>query len=154
MQVELGGISHEASPKQASNKAKEHLKKSHYDAWMKKPQHSFLFKSWEKLKDMDNNLTSQWLTKSNITSHVEGYMCAIQEEEKNTRDVTEKTKQGKREQCGTAKMSCLPSRKLINPTSTRMLPTPKNHNVPHSATQCCCQGDIPHVNETNSETNR
>ena len=87
LQVELGGISHEASPKQASNKAKEHLKKSHYDAWMKKPQHSFLFKSREKLKDMDNNLTSQWLTKSNITSHVEGYMCAIQEEEINTQEL-------------------------------------------------------------------
>ena len=59
LQVELGGISHEASPKQASNKAKEHLKKSHNDAWMKKPQHSLLFKSREKLKDMDNNLPSQ-----------------------------------------------------------------------------------------------
>ena len=87
LQVELGGISHEASPKQASNKAKEHLKKSHYDAWMKKPHHSFLFKSREKLKGMDNNLTSQWLTKSNITSHVEGYVCAIQEEEINTREL-------------------------------------------------------------------
>ena len=87
LQDEFGGNFDEATPKQASTKAKEHLKKSHFDAWMKKPQHSFLFKSREKLKDMDNNLRSQWLTKSNITSHVEGYMCAIQEEEVNTREL-------------------------------------------------------------------
>ena len=44
-----------------------------------------MFKTRERITDMDQEKTNYWLTKSSTTSHVEGYICAIQEEEINTR---------------------------------------------------------------------
>ena len=71
-------------PREATLKTKEALKEGHHEAWAGKPQHYFLFKSRKQLKSMDSKYTKTWLRKSNVTSHMEGYCCAIQEEEINT----------------------------------------------------------------------
>ena len=71
-------------PKEVSKKMKEILKEKHYQAWMDKPQHSYLFKSRKQIKSIHTIDTTCWLRKANITSHMEGYIFATQEEEINT----------------------------------------------------------------------
>ena len=62
------------------------IKDDHFKSWTGKPQHGFLFKTrGERIPDMDTDKTYYWLTKSSTTSHIEGFICAIQEEEINTR---------------------------------------------------------------------
>ena len=72
-------------PKIASRNIKLKIKNDHLNRWNGKPQHGFLFKTRERITDIDHDKTNYWLTKSSTTSHVEGYICAIQEEEINTR---------------------------------------------------------------------
>ena len=83
-QTELQLDFREVEPREASLKAKEVLKEKHHEAWSKKPQHYFLFKSRKQVKTIDSKKTTLWLGKANISSHMEGYCCAIQEEEINT----------------------------------------------------------------------
>ena len=63
-------------PKIAAKKTTMKLKR--LEKWSRKAQHGFLFKTREKIKDADSEKTRYWLIKSNITSHAEGYICAIQ----------------------------------------------------------------------------
>ena len=75
----------ETNSKFASKNIKLKIKNDHLKSWTSKPQHGFLFKTRERITTMDHDKTNYWLTKSSTTSHVEGYICAIQEEEINTR---------------------------------------------------------------------
>ena len=75
----------ESDPKVASKNIKMKIKGDHFKSWTGKAQHGFLFKTRERISDIDPDKTNYWLTKSSTTSHVEGYICAIQEEEINTR---------------------------------------------------------------------
>ena len=73
-------------PKIASKNIKMKIKNDHLNNWTNKNQHGFLFKTRaERINDTDQDKTNYWLTKANNSSHVEGYICAIQEEEINTR---------------------------------------------------------------------
>ena len=72
-------------PKTASRNIKMKIKGDHLKSWIAKAQHGFLFKTRERITDTDPVKTNFWLTKSSTTSHIEGYICAIQEEEINTR---------------------------------------------------------------------
>ena len=83
------------TPKQVSLQVKTVTKKKHYDTWMSKPQHSYLFKSREKIEHIDKPDTNRWLKKANLTSHEEGYYCAIQEEEINTRGLQQRRSKDK-----------------------------------------------------------
>ena len=75
-----------SDPKIASKNIKMKIKNDHLKSWNEKAQHGFLFKTLERISDIDPDSTNYWLTKSSTTSHVEGYIiCAIQEEEINTR---------------------------------------------------------------------
>ena len=74
-----------SDPKIASKNIKMKIKEDHLKCWTGKPQHGFLFKTRERISDIDTERTNYWLLKSSTTSHVEGYICAIQEEEINTR---------------------------------------------------------------------
>ena len=80
----------EFEPKQAALKAKQSLKDLHYTTWMNKPQHSYLFKSREHVTNIDKESTNFWLKKANLTSHEEGYYCAMQEEEINLRGLQQR----------------------------------------------------------------
>ncbi len=74
-----------SDPRIASKNIKKKIKDDHLKSWTGKAQHGFLFKTRERITDIDQDKTNYWLTKSSTTSHVEGYICAIQEEEINTR---------------------------------------------------------------------
>ena len=70
---------------------KNHIRKEHYNSWMEKVTNGFLQKKLTEDTSVDNKATNQWL-KSNMSSHVEGYIMALQEQEINTRDSLKRKK--------------------------------------------------------------
>ena len=59
---------------------KTKLKRDHLEAWKNKPLHSYIFKKIEEDNEIDKEASHQWLH-SGISSHVEGYINAMQEQE-------------------------------------------------------------------------
>ena len=64
---------------------KNNIRKEHYNSWTENVTHGFLQKKLTEDTSVDNKATNQWL-KSNMSSHVEGYILALQEQEINIRD--------------------------------------------------------------------
>ena len=77
-------------PKKLSFKIKQKMKENHLQTWLKKPQHSYLFRNREDSNQVNDSATYLWLKKSSFSSHVEGYLSAIQEEEIFTRSLKSK----------------------------------------------------------------
>ena len=77
-------------PKKISFKIKQKMKENHLKTWLKKPQHDYLFRSREDSNQVNESGTHLWLKKSSFSSHVEGYLSAIQEEEIFTRSLKSK----------------------------------------------------------------
>ena len=69
-----------------SNNMKDAIKRSHEKAWKSKVTHGYYLSQIEKEDDISKVETNAWL-KKRLTSHVEGFIGAIQEQELNTRDV-------------------------------------------------------------------
>ena len=67
--------------KSISKQVKEKIKENHLLAWIEKPQHGYLMRTRKSVKECEEAATNAWMKKSTFTSHVEGYLCAIQEEE-------------------------------------------------------------------------
>ena len=63
---------------------KNQIKNNHHECWLKKSQHGYLFRSYDNIPNKNEKLDKEWLKKGNLSSHVEGYICAIEEEEINT----------------------------------------------------------------------
>ena len=85
LEVTLGITTSEGkSPKQLSKEIKDEIKDNHLTAWKKKPQHGYLFQTRQTVAEVNEDLTNAWMKKSSFSSHVEGYLCAIQEEEIST----------------------------------------------------------------------
>ena len=61
------------------------MKRHHQKSWLEKLQHGYLFKQRQKIKEFENSETNAWLKYFSVSSHVEGYICAIQEEEIDTK---------------------------------------------------------------------
>ena len=72
------------SPKHLGMQLKQKMKENHLKAWTAKIQHGYLFRTRLNVKDTSETHTNAWLKKSTFSSHVEGYICAIQEEELQT----------------------------------------------------------------------
>ena len=53
------------------------------------PQHGYLYRTREKASVI-NEKSSSWLESAPFSSHVQGYLCAIQEEEINCRSLQAK----------------------------------------------------------------
>ena len=64
-----------------SKQVKEKMKENHLQAWVEKPQHGYLMRTRKNVEDCRELATNAWLKKSTFSSHVEGYLCAVQEEE-------------------------------------------------------------------------
>ena len=77
-------------PKKLSFKIKQKMKENHLTTWLKKPQHGYLFRSREDSNHLNESATHLWSKKSSFSSHVEGYLSAIQEEEIFTRSLKSK----------------------------------------------------------------
>ena len=84
----------EVTPRPPSAKIKSKIKKEHLTKWLKKPQHGFLMKTRGTIEDTNHEHSQYWLTKCNLSSHIEGYICAIQEEEINTRGLQQRRSKG------------------------------------------------------------
>ena len=75
----------EPNPKKTSSEVRESLKKQHNISWKNKPQHGYLFNKQQSQPNIDTDTTNTWLNDQFRTSHIEGYICAIQEQEIRTR---------------------------------------------------------------------
>ena len=85
------------TPKMVSARTKKHLKDLHGECWLKKKQHGYLFSKRRDVGNIDVELTNAWHTNSTFSSHVEGSLYAIQEEEINTNYLKHKRSDNKQE---------------------------------------------------------
>ena len=69
---------------------KNEIKLNHYKAWLIKVQHGCLEKTRKNVNKVDKERTNKWLINALFSSHVEGYLFAIQEEEINTNNLKKK----------------------------------------------------------------
>lgn len=67
--------------KSMAKQLKEKLKDNHLSAWIEKPQHGYLMRTRNDVEECQEVETNAWMKRSTFSSHVEGYLCAIQEEE-------------------------------------------------------------------------
>ena len=66
----------EITTKQPSQKMKNQLKQDHFSNWQKKVTHGYNQKSIRENPDIDQSLSVAWFRKSNLSSHMEGYLSA------------------------------------------------------------------------------
>ena len=78
-------IEEDPNPKKLSQNVRDKMKKGHSTAWQEKPQHGYVHRKQSAMPSYDKTLSQRWLNDNNMTSHVEGYLCAIQEQEIRTR---------------------------------------------------------------------
>ena len=64
---------------------KSRLQSGHIRAWTEKNMHGYSKREAEKTTSRDAIASNGWVRSLNLTSHLEGYLCAIQEQEINTR---------------------------------------------------------------------
>jgi len=76
-------------PKLLSQSIKTEIHNSHVKAWHAKPMHGYLSRKMCAL-NTDHSMSNAWTRSHKLTSHVEGYLCAIQEQEIATRYLTQK----------------------------------------------------------------
>ena len=71
--------------KSFSKKTRDVLKKNHVKRWTSMKQHGFVRRKQLEVNDRNEEFSEDWLKMPNMSSHVEGYVFAIQEQEINTR---------------------------------------------------------------------
>ena len=71
----------EITTKRLSQKVTNQLKQDHFKNWQKKVTHGYNQKSIRENPDVDQLLSVAWLRKSNLTSHMEGYLSEVDEQE-------------------------------------------------------------------------
>ena len=70
-----------STTKKASREAIKHkLKQKHLKAWKNKPMHGYIFRKVEVDEEIDTQASHNWLN-TGLSSHVEGYGTALQEQE-------------------------------------------------------------------------
>ena len=85
----FGIIDISREPKAVTTEVRKKMKEKHAEAHNKKPQHGYVERKQQNNSDINQELTNGWL-RSNIPSHVEGYVMAVQEQEIRTRDLQKK----------------------------------------------------------------
>ena len=79
-----------------SVRTKKRLKDLREECWLEK-KHDYLFSKRKDVGNIDVELTNAWHTNSTFSSRVEGFLCAIQEEEINTNYLKHKRSDNKQE---------------------------------------------------------
>ena len=75
----------EVKDERISDKIKNEINKKDKDEWHAKQQHGYLFRKIAEKEDTDHKGSYLWMKKGNLTSHIEGYLCAVQEQEIETK---------------------------------------------------------------------
>jgi hypothetical protein len=75
------------NPKTTAKQVSSTIQSRHLKAWIQKPTHGYLCKQQTMSKNYCSTGTNLWLQSYNIPSHIEGYFCAIQEQEIATRQL-------------------------------------------------------------------
>ena len=70
----------------AKETIKNQVKRKHLEKWKGKPLHNYLFKKIEEQQEIDQRATSEWVN-TGLSSHLEGYAAALQEQEIATRAI-------------------------------------------------------------------
>ena len=65
-------------------KIKTRMQKNNKESWLKQLQHGYLSDSIKEDQVIDQQVTCQWLKAGKFTPHIEGFLCAIHEQEINT----------------------------------------------------------------------
>ena len=60
---------------------KRKMKSNHLDKWINKNQHGYLKRSSKSLQDISNQSTEIWLINAPFSSHTEGFIFPVQQEE-------------------------------------------------------------------------
>ena len=83
------------------------MKKEQEQAWKQKVTHGYIQKKLEEMDEIDMKETNSWL-QLRLTSHLEGYINAIQEQELNTKETRKRREkdQEKRKQMDTTCRVC------------------------------------------------
>ena len=68
----------------AKETIKNQVKRKHLEQWEGKPLHNYLFKKIKEQQEIDQRATSEWMN-TGLSSHLEGYAAALQEQEIATR---------------------------------------------------------------------
>ena len=76
--------SNDTHSKEITLNIKNQIKNNYHECWLKKSQQDYFFRSYDNIPNKNEKLNNEWLKKGNLTSRIEGYICAIQEEEINT----------------------------------------------------------------------
>ena len=92
---------------QGDAKIKDSMKKEQEQAWKQKVTHGYMPKKLEEMDEIDMKETNSWL-QLRLTSHLEGYINAIQEQELNTKETRKRREkdQEKRKQMDTTCRVC------------------------------------------------
>lgn len=83
-------LDEQSNPKQITAEVKKILKENHAKSWKEKSQHGYIIQKQELQSNYDKSFSNNWLTDKFMSSHVEGYICAIQEQEIRTRQLDKK----------------------------------------------------------------
>ena len=73
-----------------SESIRREMKNKHSKSCTSMPQHGFVERKQLDQKDRNAEFAHQWLKIPNVSSHAEGYIMAIKEQEINTRDLKKK----------------------------------------------------------------
>ena len=76
-----------------STKVRNAIKDNHKKTWVDKNQHGFITTRQKQTCDYNEQLTHSWLKRPDTTSHTEGFIFAIQEQEIRTRALIAKREQ-------------------------------------------------------------
>ena len=71
--------------KTVSDKIKQNLEAENKEKWLKKPQHGYLQAKINNNDSIDRKASNLWIKEGKFSSHVEGFLFAIQEQEIDTR---------------------------------------------------------------------
>ena len=78
------------NPKKTTCNVRDSLKENHTKSWTEKPQHGYLFRKHQGKAEYDKESSHSWLKDRFMSSHIEGYICAVQEQEIRTKQLINK----------------------------------------------------------------
>ena len=81
--------------KTTSDKIKQRLCESNKEKWLKKPHHGYLHSKTYKNENINHKASNLWIKEGKFSSHVEGFLFAVQEQEIDTKGLQKMRKKNK-----------------------------------------------------------